>query len=127
MKKLLIVCAFVFVAASLRPQDAAKLQDFEKGSWLFHVCQANIRGTDAPNGADAAEAALANECLDYFQGFTEGSEVSTAQFCATGSSTGTMVRVYVKYMETHPKLLDEHRVVGLLLALKENYPCPKPK
>ena len=129
MKKLLIVCAFVFSATSLCPQDAGKLKDYQKGSWLFHVCQVNIRNTDVANGGNPAEVGLVTECLDYFQGFVEGAVVSTAQFCPPISSTTTtaMIRVYLNYMQAHPKLLDAHRVVGLLLALKESYPCPIPK
>jgi hypothetical protein len=120
VKRLLIACTFFFFVASLRPQDDGKLKEYQKGSWLFHACQANIRNTDAANGGNPAEVGLVTECLNYFQGFVEGAVVSTPQFCPAISSTTTtpMIRVYLNYMQAHPKLLDEHRVVGLLFALK---------
>jgi Rap1a immunity proteins len=128
MKRSLIVCIFVCSAASLCPQDSQKLPDFLKGSWLFHACQAYIRNIDADKSGDAASMNLSMECLDYFQGFTEGSKASATAFCASDATmTDTMVRAYLNYMQAHPTRLDEHRAIGLSLALKDSYPCSKSK
>lgn len=124
MKKLLIFCTFGVFATSLRPQNAGKIPDFDKGSWLFRACQANIRYMDAAPGMDTADNALANECLDYIGGFTDGVTLAENIYCTSQVSMGTMTRVYVLFMQEHPKLLDEYRGVGLMLALKANYPCP---
>jgi hypothetical protein len=37
---------------------------------------------------------------------------------------GTLARVYVAYMEKHPKLLDAYKSEGLFDALVDAYPCP---
>jgi hypothetical protein len=73
VKKLFYVFANLSVLA-LHPQtgngqDNDKLQDFEKGSWLFHSCKANIRTMDSANGGDSVDIDLAQGCLDYFAGF----------------------------------------------------------
>jgi Rap1a immunity proteins len=128
MKRFLIVSALIFSASSLHPQDSAKLRDFQKGSWLFHACQAYIRNLDADQSGDVASMNLSRECLDYFQGFTEGSKASSTAFCASDATmTDTMIRVYLNYMQAHPTNLDEHRGMGLMLALRESYPCRKHK
>ena len=127
MKKLLIACAFVFSATALCPQEAGNIPDFNKGSSLFRACQANIRSMDAAPGADAADNFLANECLSYIGGFTDAATLAENIYCANQVSMGTMTRVYVLFIQEHPKLLDTYRGIGLMLALKANYPCPKPK
>ena len=124
MKKLLIVCVFIFFAPSLYPQTTEKIADFNKGSALFRACQANIRGMDAAPGTDVADNALANECLDYIAGFTDAATLVENIYCANQVSMGTMTRVYVLFIQEHPKLLDTYRGIGLMLALKANYPCP---
>jgi hypothetical protein len=128
MRRFLIAGALVCSTSSLHAKDFAKLQDFQKGSWLFHACQAYIRNLDANQGRDAASVNSSRDCLDYFQGFTEGSKASSTAFCASDATmTDTMVRVYLNYMQAHPTNFDEHRAVGLMLALRESYPCREHK
>ena len=44
------------------------------------------------------------------------------------ASYGTIIRLYVLYMEKNPKKLDDLPIVGMLYALADAYPCPvKPK
>ena len=128
MRTLLIFCVLILSVASLRSQDIPKLRDFQKGSWLFHACQAYIRNLDRNSSGDVASTSLSRECLDYVQGFTEGSKASATAFCASDATmTDTMVRVYLNYMQTHPTNMDEHRAMGLMLALRESYPYRKHK
>lgn len=125
MKNLLILCGFLACTVSLLGQDSKNLPDYEKGSWLFHACKADVRNMDSSNGGEVADLDLANECLDYFGGFSEALLLKKSTLCTGNASIGTMVRVYVDYMEKHPKLLDEHRGIGLFISLTENYPCAK--
>ena len=41
-----------------------------------------------------------------------------------GPRLGTIVRVYVAYMQKTPKEMDEDKHVGLLHAIVGAYPCP---
>ena len=38
---------------------------------------------------------------------------------------GTFARVYVNYMDQHPKLMDKLRGIGMMDAMKAAYPCSK--
>lgn len=116
----------MLVVAFAVPDVAQKtpLQDVEKGLWLFHACQAEIRMIDSPSGGKTPDAVL---CETYVTGFIDGILLGAGThqaFCANEASIGTVVRVYVNYMQQHPKLLDEYRPVGLLEAITANYPCP---
>ena len=103
-------------------QNAQNAEEYGKGSWLFHECQGYIRWMDNPNGV--TEINSGTRCFDYLKGFADGALGSHSDpFCPGTASMGTIVRVYVKFMEEHPKLLDEAKTIGLVLALKESYPC----
>jgi len=80
---------------------------------------------DAAAPGDAADIELTGHCIDYVGGFSDGA-VGTHQFCTGDASTGTIIRVYVLFMRDHPKLLDEHREIGFLMAMQENFPCKIP-
>jgi hypothetical protein len=70
----------------------------------------------------------ANSCIGYIQGFVQAFELNGAMvICTEGASWGTMARVYVAYMDAHPKLMDEHKANDLAAALVDAYPCPVKK
>ncbi len=64
-------------------------------------------------------------CVAYIDGFTDGLNLERDTVCVVGASLGTLSRVYISYMEKNPRLLDEHKVVGLRRALLDIYPCSK--
>jgi len=107
-------------------QSSPNLSTEDKGSWLFHACQANIRTMDAADGGTDADVALTEKCIDYEEGVFDGAlSVSPRSFCPGNATNGTMIRVYVNYMQEHPKLLDEAKSVGLIQAWIHAYPCPR--
>jgi hypothetical protein len=115
----------IFFAAPSHCQPST-LGEEDKGSWLFHVCQAAVRSMDAADGGTDADVPLTGRCLDYTEGVTDAvALLSTRSLCPGTASTGTMLRVYVNYMQKHPKLLDEPKQIGLLNAWIEAYPCTK--
>jgi hypothetical protein len=63
-------------------------------------------------------------CIGYFEGFVDINQFSDSSLCLNSARIGTLIRVYVSYMEKHPKLLDDFKVSGVIYALKETYPCP---
>ena len=101
------------------------------GSTLFHECQAWIRYADG-SSKTGDDFSLGEYCIGYVEGFTSGLLWSDAfhnvsgLVCPPESSTfGTAVRIYVAYMEKHPKLMDENKYIGLFDSLRDAYPCSK--
>jgi hypothetical protein len=99
-------------------------EGYGKGSWLFQKCQAYVRTIDNPNGGSDSDNQDGARCFDYLKGFVDGiMDHSPQPFCPGSATTGTTVRIYVNYMQQHPKLLDDSKTVGILQAFKEAYPC----
>lgn len=66
-------------------------------------------------------------CLGYFRGFGDYNAMAGSSICLDRAHTGTVIRVYVAYMEKNPKFLDDMMIIGVIYALKDAYPCPVPK
>ncbi|MEO6982203.1 MAG: Rap1a/Tai family immunity protein [Edaphobacter sp.] len=116
------------IAFAMFAQSGSGVPQRERGATLFEACQVTVRIIDNPT-TEGNSVAVATSCTSYIDGFTDGLESAPADLvCISGASMGTLARVYVAYMQKNPKLLDQYRGVGLLLALSESYPCPlKPK
>jgi hypothetical protein len=126
MNKLLTALAVVILSLACKAatsQVPAGVEDDSKGSWLYHSCQSGVRAEDAGKNADANDIEDANHCIDYIAGFMDESSSDTL-FCVGNASKGTLIRIYVNYMQKHPKYRDQYRAIGLLAALHANYPCP---
>lgn len=48
-----------------------------------------------------------------------------SSICLGDASEGTMIRVYVAYMDRNPKLMDELMILGVVSSLHDSYPCHK--
>lgn len=100
--------------------------DPNSGTKLFQECQAHERISDqtSTSNMDYANAA---HCVGYVEGFITGILVGPppAPLCPVHATPGTIVRVYVAYMQQHPALLDKPMYEGLFAALSDAYPCPK--
>ena len=128
MKRLILVLLPIVVAACFAPQvrgqSANRLED--RGAWLYHACQAEVRIADATGDAANGGIRLAESCMSYIRGFMDGFRYSTVSvFCVQDASLGTTIRVYVAHMEKYPKLMDENRSVGFVSAMAANYPCSR--
>ena len=89
---------------------------------LYDACKAAVRvfdGTDRP-GIDVN---IAPYCLGFARGFLAEAD----GVCMPESTFNTIARVYVTYMDQHPRLRDEPGGVGFGLALRASYPCPAQK
>ena len=103
------------MAAQTTPADPR-----DRGSALFNNCQINVKMTPEDTLPNYQAAAA---CTAYIDGYTDGIETGK-YFCVGGATLGTLARVYVAYMEKHPKLMDIYKSEVLFLALLESYPCP---
>ena len=130
MKRLILVSLPIILAAccaiQAHGQSASRSRPEERGSWLYHACQAEVQvandTADAPNGG----VRLAESCMSYIRGFMDGFRYSSVSvFCVQDASLGTTIRVYVAHMERYPKLMDENRSVGFVSAMAANYPCSR--
>lgn len=100
--------------------------DLSKGAHLYGSCQAAGRLGDDPSSTLAkAELASSTYCFGYIGGYIDGLNRLNEEVCVRGAGLDTLARVYVIYMQKNPKLMDEGRALGLLLALKDSYGCHK--
>jgi hypothetical protein len=95
------------------------------GVVLYRSCRATVRVLDAnPAGTDIPDSEF---CRGYIYGLTETftTVMQGSPFCFPSNATyGTAIRLYVRFMESNPKMMDQPQVVGMLASLHANYPCP---
>ena len=105
------------------PADSNPL-DVSKGTALYRGCKAEVRLMDRPSLAQAPESDLLNGsyCVGYLNGYLSNLHSSDA-ICTHGEPIGSLVRIYVTFMEKNPHLLTEDRLLGLRSALREAFPC----
>jgi hypothetical protein len=126
-KNTVVICCVLALLsfAKCRSQEPA-LSEQEKGSTLFENCKADLRIADSESKNSALDETGAYRCIGYAQGFADAyAMVSPARFCAEGASIGTIIRIYVNFMQQNPKYLDSYRGIGFLEAMKASYPCAK--
>ena len=111
------------VVAGQPPDTGATLS---QGASLYHLCQAEVKLMSLPSLTAASETDVINGsyCMGYLNGFTGSLRRSDAAICTHDESMGTLVRVYVTFMEKNPQLMDQDRTLGLRMALRDAYPCP---
>lgn len=96
--------------------------DTSRGSYLFESCKALLRVAD--NTERSNDSSSANYCIGYVTGFTDAGAL-TNTLCLPDATSGTIARVYVRYMEENPKLLDSPALIGFQAAMRGNYHCSK--
>ena len=97
---------------------------FTKGSDLYSQCKNWVALVDKTRGLTDDETYQAGECNGYVDGMTSGL-TSMRIACPPPTATiGTLIRVYLVYVDAHPKVLDFGASAGMYGALKEAYPCP---
>lgn len=80
---------------------------------------------DNPGHLDGDGLWAAGRCIGYVGGFADAAR-SVRNFCPTiETKDGTLVRVYIAYMDKNPKLLDSLESRTLMEALSDAYPCKK--
>jgi len=112
------VLAMTLMAGSLNAKQA-KSEDTAYS--LFHACQNAISFVDTPN---ASQPGRADYCFGYFEGYSNVVSLNGSQLCLGNARIGTLIRVYIAYMEKNPKELDDPNVFGVTHALRESYSCP---
>ncbi len=112
----------VFAFAMLLPQYVTK-DNVNKGSRLNSACQAELRLLDQTTRDLEEDSYEGQFCEGYISGINDGLMAEGTSVCTDGAAEGTLIRVYVLYMQQHPKLLDEHLSVGARKAFTEAYPC----
>jgi hypothetical protein len=117
-----------FVAAVLISAQGKPIPELDRGSNLYKNCQAVIRIQDAGDAAATSDYKWAMACIAYIDGFVDGLAIAGSKaVCSDGASLQTMARVYINWMERHPKYMDSEKVTGLAEAVLDAYPCPMPK
>ena len=114
----LLVFLLLPLVLSVHAQSSAADQAAatKRGLYLYASCKAIVR--IAEGTASASDVDKAEYCFGFLDGYTAG----TGGVCVL-ATTGTAARVYVKYMDDHPKLMDEDSRLGFDLAMDANYHC----
>lgn len=98
-------------------------QSYTKGSELSSQCKNWVALVDKTRTLTEDEIYQAGECEGYVNGLMSGL-VSMRVGCPGKGTLGTLIRVYLAYVDGHPKVLDMAASAGLFGAVKEAYPCP---
>lgn len=100
---------------------------YANGNELLRNCQSALaleRGGQSPT-----DSARAIQCLGYLQGFSglnalyEQVQQKTFWCLPDGVRNEQIVRVVVKYLQSHPELLHQSKAGLAALALGEAFPC----
>jgi hypothetical protein len=104
---------------------AMQVSSIDKGGDLYTDCQAIIRHEDNPDGHQSdMDFARSVGCYSYIEGYTDAlHEENPSPICLNGATLGTIVRVYLHYMDSHPKLRDVEKSIGVYWAIHDNYGC----
>ena len=121
MLKVGVLIAALFALAPCASHGQVTL-DVVGGASLFANCQASVRASNDVDHATEKDIDKAFKCMEYVAGYVDGLRLSKS-VCPGDAHNDTMERVYVLFMEKHPKFLDEHRSRGLYAALAEASPC----
>jgi hypothetical protein len=121
-----MIIPFLMATVLLVQQNLTEA-NVNKGSSLFASCQAHIRVMDRTYKNLDEDFPASEYCVGYVEGFTTGNVYGGGSLCFKEASAGTLVRVYVAYMQRNPKLLDDDKYVGLGLALRDSYQCKAKK
>ena len=115
-------CALA-LAATIAPRclSAAQVKGGDNGYDLYRACQDAVHFTDA----SSEQPGRADYCFGYFEGYTDVATVNVSSLCIGKATVGTLIRVYLAYMDKNPKMLDSFKMIGVTYALKEAYSCPK--
>lgn len=96
----------------------------DRGTTLLIECQAAIQLQENPAVRDEQTQALAALCVGYIDGFTDAIiQDRNPDICFAHATPATIARVYVAYVQQHPKVLDSAKKEGLYLALQDAYSC----
>jgi hypothetical protein len=119
----------LFTTAHCAAQKDDVIAPLDRGSQMFLDCKSGIKLIESSaSGVRDKDIDLhgGERCVNYFVGFTEAASFGTL-LCWGNGTIGTMMRVYIAYMEAHPKMMDEPRAMGVQFALFDAYHCPIPQ
>ena len=121
---MVVLSLLLATAVTGKADDATR--EIVKGAALYRSCQAEVRLMELPDVSHATQPDLIDGafCVGFVNGFTGNLSGARVGVCTNGSNMGTVVKVYVTFMNENPKLMDEDRRVGLGMALQIAYPCP---
>lgn len=95
------------------------------GSELQRQCHLYVKLLDGERLTDPEEMYDAGQCFGFIGGIAQGLNTLKVSCPPRAATLNTMVRVYLTYVEGHPKVLDFDRSSGAYGAFKQAYPCPK--
>lgn len=96
----------------------------DRASTLYSQCRAYTALVDNARPMNSDAMLDAGTCVGYIDGFTDVVAAGSTTVCLQPTTIATLARVYIAYMDAHPKAFDVRRGVSLALALTDAYPCP---
>jgi hypothetical protein len=128
MTKLVLAGVFLLLfCGRAKAQVVGQLSD---GNTTKFMCTPLYKGQEAPEHYCLGFVSAAEQVLALWQLADEGKTAKTAKtapkICIPiGSTTGQIVKVFRKYLESHPEELQHTAGMLFLLAMHEAFPCEK--
>ena len=104
-------------------QQAAPLP-FTTGTELYQQCKNWVALNDSTRSLTIEQSYQAGQCAGYIDGLTAGLLTQRVTCPPSSVTIGTVIRVYIVYVDAHPKVLDFAASSGVYGAMKDAYPCP---
>jgi hypothetical protein len=92
-------------------------------SSLYADCKAQVWIEEKGATSDMMTLLSARQCTSYIQGVVDGLRSRPQTVCLGGAKSQEIARVYVTYLDAHPKMRDGERFSILIAALESSYPC----
>jgi hypothetical protein len=119
--KAIMTGAMLALATTAGAAGAAE-EKFTGNSWLPHCKNAlvNNKGDDAPQQWECLGMVMA---LRYAMHFTTNNYGPYCSHVPSSVTNGQLIRVVVKYLEDHPKDLNNNFTHLMMKAIAEAWPC----
>jgi hypothetical protein len=104
-------------------QSAAPPHSADTATHLYGSCKAFVKALDGDRDLRPEDVYSGDYCLGDIHGVSAGMDPTKRYFCIKGATFGTVARVYVSYLDQHPKLMDDPESLGFLTAMQTSYPC----
>lgn len=116
----------LIVLAALAAPCSTNARDLEPPTvgGLAAQCRYVVRGAEGQQNSDVDDISGAM-CLGYVMGESEGQLARpNPMYCAPNAVTiGQMVRIFLKWADSHPELHHVGRIYGLRASQIEAFPC----
>lgn len=132
-KLLVLLVSCVAGLACICPRASAQYAFSMLADTLADSCRVSARIDDGGATAPVKDIIIAERCVGYLMGVLDGFEMVRATkemdpahtICMPDGVKGPQaVRIFLKYINDHPEVLNKSAPAVVWLAMHQAYPCP---